>query len=65
MPRQHNQQKVEPQAGDSPQVNERLWQAWLWKNRESDRIGVARRLKGLQIVLALLVVAAIIQSFTK
>jgi hypothetical protein len=46
-------------------LNERRWQEWQCKNRESDRIGALRRRKGLQILLGLLVVAAVIQNFMR
>jgi len=39
---------VEP----TPQVNERLWQTWVVKNRESDMRNSARRLRFLKVVVA-------------
>jgi hypothetical protein len=39
---------VEP----TPQINERLWQAWVVKNRELDRRSAARRLRFLKVVVA-------------
>ena len=56
---------IDPHVIDSPQLDERLWQQWTCKNRESDRIGAARRLKGLQILLAFLLVVAIVRDFTQ
>jgi hypothetical protein len=50
---------------ENTQLNERRWQEWQCKNRESDRVGALRRRKGLQILLGLLVVVAIVQNFIR
>jgi hypothetical protein len=44
----------------TPQINERLWQAWVVKNRELDRRGAVKRVRFLSLVLAVLVIAAAI-----
>jgi hypothetical protein len=45
------------------QINERLWQAWVVKNRELDRRGAAKRVWFLSFVLALTVVGAAARSY--
>ena len=50
---------------ENPQVNERLWQKWIWKNRELDKAGARKRLRFFQILLLLAVTAAVLQSFMK
>jgi hypothetical protein len=51
-------------TGDNPQLNERLWQAWVCKNRELDRRGAVRRLRALKLLLGIVAVAAILQHST-
>ena len=50
---------------ENPQVNERLWQKWIWKGRELDKADARKRLRFFQIVLVLAVAAAVLQSFMK
>jgi len=50
---------VEP----TPQVNERLWQAWVVKNRELDRRGGVRRRRFLIVVLAIVLGGAVLRSY--
>jgi len=50
---------VEP----TPQVDERLWQAWLLKNRELDRRGAVRTRRFLMVVLAMVLGGAILRSY--
>jgi len=50
---------------DNPQVNEHLWQKWIWKNRELDKAGARKRLRFFQVLLLLAVAAAVLQSFLK
>ena len=58
-----NPQQVEPtHAGENPPINERLWQAWLWKGRELDRLGARNRLRFLQLLLGVLAVVAVVQN---
>jgi len=58
--------QIEPRhAGDNPQLNERLWQAWVCKNRELDRIGAVRRLRGLKLLLGVVFVVAIFQNWIR
>lgn len=61
--------KAEPIVPSSseatPQINERLWQAWIWKNRELDKAGARKRLRFFYCVLAVVVVGAAIQSYMR
>lgn len=51
-------------SDDTPQLSDRAWQAWQWKNRQRDKVAAARRLKFLKLVLGLAVVAALVQGLT-
>jgi hypothetical protein len=51
--------------GESVQINERLWQKWIWKNRELDKAGARNRLRFFQVVLALTVAGVLLQNFLK
>jgi len=57
-----NQLEVKRTSHEPAQLNERLWQAWLIKNREMDRAGAVRRWKILKIVAVVGVVGAIVQT---
>jgi len=57
-----NEQQVEPRIAE-PQVNERLWQEWQWKNRERDKIRARNKLRFLKVLLAVVFVAALVQSY--
>ena len=46
-----------------PQVNERLWQAWVVKNRELDRRGAVKRRRFLIVLLVLVLVGAVLRSY--
>lgn len=50
---------------ENVQLNERLWQAWICKNRELDRRGAVRRLRFLTATLVVLFAAAIVQNYIK
>jgi hypothetical protein len=50
---------VEP----TPKINERLWQAWVVKNRELDRRGAARRLRFLKIAVAAVVAGIVLYRY--
>ena len=49
----------------TPQINERLWQAWIWKNRELDKAGARKRLRFFQCVLAVVIAGALIQNYVR
>ena len=50
---------VEP----TPEINERLWQAWVVKNRELDRLGAARRLRLLKVVVVVVLAGALLYRY--
>jgi hypothetical protein len=50
---------------NDPQINEHLWQKWIWKNRELDKVAARKRVRFLQVVLLLVVAAAVFQSIAK
>jgi hypothetical protein len=50
---------------NTPELNERLWQKWIWTNKERDKAGARKRLRFLQIVLAMAFAAAVLQSVMK
>ena len=59
-------QPIVPSAFEAtPQINERLWQTWIWKNRELDKAGARKRLRFFQCVLVVVVVGAAIQSYMR
>lgn len=45
-------------------LDERVWQAWIQKNRERDRVHFERRVKVLKYFLFLLASAALIWKYT-
>ena len=60
-----NHSQIEPSHDDDkPQINERLWQDWLMKGREMDRIGAVRRVRLLGVILAIVIAVAVFQSYT-
>ena len=60
-----NPQSIPSQAGVTPQINERLWQAWIWRNRELDKAWARKRLRFFQVVLAVVLMGAVLQNFIK
>lgn len=58
--------QIEPQnADDNPKLNERLWQTWIWKNRERDRAAAVRRRRVFQVALGVVVVAAVVENLIR
>jgi hypothetical protein len=51
---------VPPQTAN-PQLDNRLWRAWIEKNEKRDKVKLVRRVKVLAILLVLLVIAALVQ----
>jgi hypothetical protein len=49
----------------NPELNQRLWQAWLHKNRELDKTAAKNRMKFFKVMLAVVFVAAVSQQFVK
>ena len=61
-----NPQQIEPlRASEIPLINERLWQAWLWRGRESDRVGARNRMRFFQLMLGITAVVAVVQNLTR
>jgi hypothetical protein len=48
-----------PPRIESPQLDERLWQAWLEKNRKRDKVKFARRVKVIAVLVVLVALAAL------
>ena len=46
---------------ENPQLDERLWRAWIEKNEKRDKVKLARRVKVLAILLVLVAVGALVQ----
>ena len=44
-------------------INERLWQAWVVKNRELDRQGAVRRLRFLKVVVAVVLAGGLLYRY--
>jgi hypothetical protein len=44
----------------NPQLDERLWQAWVEKNEKLDKVKFARRVKAIAILVVLLALAALV-----
>jgi len=55
-------QPTVPPRTENPQLDERLWQAWVEKNEKRDRVKLARRVKVTAILLVLLALAALVRS---
>jgi hypothetical protein len=49
----------------NPEVNERLWQAWTYKNRQLDKASAKNRLRFLQLLLLVAAVAVGVQQVAK
>jgi hypothetical protein len=67
----HQNQEQAAQAGKQPctrsdtQLDEYVWQAWLDKNREQDRVRFARRVKILKFISAILLLIAVLGALRK
>ena len=46
-------QKVLAPQPETPQLDERLWQAWVEKNAKRDKVKFARRVKVIAILIVL------------
>jgi hypothetical protein len=46
---------------NNPQLNERIWQGWIQKNRSLDKLRFARRLKVIGILAVFLAVSALLR----
>jgi len=58
---------VEAPRADSNNIplDEGVWQAWLHKNLEQDRVRSARRVKAFKLVLAILVLTGLYWSLAQ
>ncbi len=50
-----------PRVAEVPQLDEGLWQAWIEKNEDRDKIKFARRVKIIAILVLLLGVVALVR----
>jgi membrane protein required for beta-lactamase induction len=50
-----------PRQTEGPQLDEGLWQAWLEKNEQRDKMKFARRMKVLTVLVVLLGVVALLR----
>ena len=51
---------VVPPFIESPQLDERLWQAWLERNRKRDKVKFARLVKVIAVLVVLVALAALV-----
>jgi hypothetical protein len=52
------------QITENPQIDERVWQAWIQKNNAREKIRFARRLRVLGLVTVFLAVSALLWKVT-
>jgi hypothetical protein len=55
----------DPRHVPNPEVNQRLWQAWIHKNRELDKAAAKNRMRFFKVLLVAAFVAAVSQQFIK
>jgi hypothetical protein len=60
-PQMHSVQVSAPPQTENPQLDERLWRAWIEKNEKRDKVKLVRRVKVIAILLGLLALAALVQ----
>ncbi len=61
----HSKQIEPKQSEEKIEINEHLWEAWQWRNRQRDKRGERRRLRLLQAILVILVGIMFVQNFTR
>ena len=49
----------------NPEINQRLWQEWIYKNRERDKAAAKNRLRFFKVLLLVAFAAAVTQQFLK
>jgi len=54
-----------PRWDNSPQLDERVWDEWLQKNRDKDKARFSTRLKVLRTVSAIFMLVALFWIFVK
>ena len=52
-----------PDIDKDPQLDERIWQAWMEKNEARDKIRFARRVRVIGLVSAFLALSALLWRF--
>jgi len=50
-----------PSLAENPVLDERLWRAWVEKNKKQDKVKLARRVKVIAIIVVLLALDALVQ----
>ena len=55
----------EPTHVPNPEINQRLWQAWIYKNRELDKAAAKNRMRLFKVLLLVAFAAAVTQQFLK
>ena len=55
-------QAASPPLTENPQVDERLWQAWIDKNEKRDKVRFARVVKVVAILVVLVALAALVHQ---
>ena len=58
----HTVETTGPPQMENPQLDERLWRAWIERNKKRDKVKLARRVKVIAILLVLLAVGALVQG---
>ena len=52
------------QTENNPQVDERVWQAWIEKNKARDKARAAKRIKIVKLISVFLLSGALLWRFT-
>jgi hypothetical protein len=52
-------------TNDNPQLNERLWQAWVCKNRQMERAATVKGWRILKVAAAIGLLAVIVYSLIR
>lgn len=53
-----------PQNEQNPEIDERVWQAWIKKNEAKDKASLARRIRIIGLLSVFLVLGALWRAFT-
>lgn len=53
-----------PEMDKNPQLDERVWQAWIQKNEGEDKVRFARRVRVIGIASAFMALSALLWSLT-
>jgi hypothetical protein len=51
------------QPNKNPEIDEAVWQAWLQKNKDQERIGYERRLRAMAVVAVFVTLIALLWKF--